>query len=143
MDYILNHEVNDTIIKIKMLDKIDAEDLRELERILWYELGTKEDYFNVTNQDNLAAFIRSIVGIEQDAINMKFSEYLNTNLLSSKQQEFVKSIINYVRQNGDITREDLVEKSPFKDIDFDELFNDKIEVVLKVIKNLNESIIIN
>jgi type I restriction enzyme, R subunit len=143
MDYILNHEVNDTIIKIKMLDKIDAEDLRELERILWHELGTKEDYFNVTNQENLAAFIRSIVGIEQDAINMKFSEYLNSNILSSKQQEFVKSIINYVRQNGDISREDLVEKSPFKDIDVVGLFNDQIDVVLKVIKNLNETILVN
>ncbi len=142
IDYLLSNEVNETIIKIKMLDKITAEDLKELERILWQELGTKDDYFNVTKEENLAVFIRSIVGIEQEAINQKFSEYLNTNILSSKQQEFVKSIINYVQQNGDITKQDLVDKSPFSDFDVVELFDDKIGVLINVINNLHESILV-
>jgi len=142
IDYLLSNEVNETILKIKMLDKITAEDLKELERILWQELGTKDDYFNVTKEENLAVFIRSIVGIEQEAINQKFAEYLNTNILSSKQQEFVKSIINYVQQNGDITKQDLVEKSPFSDFDVVGLFNDKIDILLKVINNLHESILV-
>lgn len=142
IDYLLSNEVNETIIKIKMLDKITAEDLKELERILWQELGTKDDYFIVTKEENLAVFIRSIVGIEQEAINQKFAEYLNTNILSSKQQEFVKSIINYVQQNGDITRQDLVEKSPFSDFDVVGLFNDKIDILLNVINNLHDSIVV-
>jgi len=142
IDYLLSNEVNETIIKIKMLDKINAEDLKELERILWQELGTKDDYFNVTKEENLAVFIRSIVGIEQEAINQKFAEYLNTNILSSKQQEFVKSIINYVQQNGDITKQDLVEKSPFSDFDVVGLFNDKIDILISVINNLHESILV-
>ena len=142
IDYLLSNEVNETILKIKMLDKINAEDLKELERILWQELGTKDDYFNVTKEENLAVFIRSIVGIEQEAINQKFAEYLNTNILSSKQQEFVKSIINYVQQNGDITKQDLVEKSPFSDYDVVGLFNDKIDILLKVINNLHDSIVV-
>lgn len=142
IDYLLSNEVNETIIKIKMLDKINAEDLKELERILWQELGTKDDYFNVTKEENLAVFIRSIVGIEQEAINQKFSEYLNSNILSAKQQEFVKSIINYVQQNGDITKQDLVEKSPFNDFDVVGLFNDKIDILLNVINNLHDSIVV-
>jgi type I restriction enzyme R subunit len=142
IDYLLSNEINETIIKIKMLDRIDADDLKELERILWQELGTKDDYFNVTKEENLAVFIRSIVGIEQEAINKKFSEYLDTNILSAKQQEFVKSIINYVQQNGDITKQDLVEKSPFSDFDVVGLFNDKIDVLIKVINNLHESILV-
>lgn len=142
IDYLLSNKINETIIKIKMLEKITAEDLKELERILWQELGTKEDYFNVTKEENLAVFIRSIVGIEQEAINQKFSEFLNTNILSSKQQEFVKSIINYVQQNGDITKQDLVEKSPFSDFDVVGLFNDKIDILLNVINNLHDSIVV-
>ena len=142
IDYLLSNDVNETIIKIKMLEKITADDLRELERILWQELGTKDDYFNVTKEENLAVFIRSIVGIEQEAINQKFAEYLNTNILSSKQQEFVKSIINYVQQNGDITKQDLVEKSPFSDFDVVGLFNDKIDILISVINNLHESILV-
>lgn len=141
IDYLLSNEINETIIKIKMLDKITPDDLKELERILWQELGTKDDYFNVTKEENLAVFIRSIVGIEQEAINLKFSEYLNTNILSAKQQEFVKSIISYVQQNGDITKQDLVDKSPFSDFDVVELFNDKIDVLLNVVNNLHESVL--
>ena len=140
VDYLLSNDINETIIKIKMLDKITSEDLQELERILWQELGTKDDYFNVTNQENLAVFIRSIVGIEQEAINQKFSEYLNTNVLSSRQQEFVKTIIDYVRLNGDITKEDLANTSPFSDIDIVELFDSKVDVVLDIVKILNDSI---
>jgi type I restriction enzyme, R subunit len=140
IDYLLSNEINETIIKIKMLDKITSDDLKELERILWQELGTKDDYFNVTKEENLAVFIRSIVGIEQEAINEKFSEYLNTNILSAKQQEFVKSIINYVQQNGDVTKQDLVDKSPFSDFDVVGLFNDKVNVLIRVINNLHECV---
>ncbi|HCT62979.1 MAG TPA: hypothetical protein DIC19_02655 [Erysipelotrichaceae bacterium] len=142
IDYLLSNEINETIIKIKMLDKITFDDLKELERILWQELGTKVDYYNVTKEGNLAVFIRSIVGIEQEAINKKFSKYLNTNVLSAKQQEFVKSIISYVQQNGDITKQDLVDKSPFSDFDVVGLFDDKIDVLVRVIDNLHESILV-
>ncbi len=142
IDYLLSNKINETIIKIKMLDKITSEDLKELERILWEELGTKDDYFNITKEENLAVFIRSIVGIEQEAINQKFSEYLNSNILSAKQQEFVKSIISYVQQNGDITKQDLVDKSPFKDFDVVGLFYEKIDVLLKVINNLHDSVLV-
>jgi len=142
IDYLLSNDANETIIKIKMLDKIDANDLKELERILWQELGTKDDYFKVTKEENLAAFIRSIVGIEQAAINAKFSQYLDSNILTSKQQEFVKSIINYVQQNGDITRQDLVEKVPFNNFDVVDLFEDNIDILVHVINNLHESILV-
>lgn len=141
IDYLLSIDDNETINKIKNLEKINATDLEELERILWHELGTKDDYLEVTQEPNLAVFIRSIIGIEQEAINQKFNEYLNTGLLSSKQQEFVKSIINYVRQNGDITAEDLLEKSPFSDFDVVGIFDDKIGILLNVIKNLHESVL--
>lgn len=42
MDYLLRDTDNETILKIKMLERIDANDLVELERILWKELGTKK-----------------------------------------------------------------------------------------------------
>lgn len=143
IDYLLSNEINETIVKIKMLDKITADDLKELERILWQELGTRDDYFNITKEENLAVFIRSIVGIEQEAINQKFSEYLNTNILSSKQQEFVKSIIDYVRQNGDITGDDLANKYPFAGYDLTDIFDDKIFVLVQIISSLHDSITID
>lgn len=143
IDYLLVNWTNESIIKIKMMDKIDANDLKELERILWNELGSKDDYFNETSEENLAVFIRRLVGIEQEAINKEFSKYLATNILSAKQQEFVKSIINYVQQNGDITKQDLVEKSPFSDFDVVNLFKDKIQIVVDVVDHLHNRIIVS
>jgi type I restriction enzyme R subunit len=140
LDYLLSENKNETVSKIKNLDKLSSQDIKEIERILWEELGTKEDYFKVTDEQNLALFIRSIVGIEQEAINQKFSKYLQDNSLSSKQQEFVKEIIDYVRLNGDISREDLPNISPFSDYDIGKLFDRKVDIIFNVIKVFNESI---
>lgn len=51
-------------------------------------------------------------------------------------------IINYGRQNVDITKQDLVDKSPFSDYDVVGLFNDLIDVLTKVINSLHESILV-
>ena len=68
--------------------------------------------------------------MDELAINEKFGTYLNENVLNAQRQEFVKTIINYVNENGDIEREDLLNTSPFDDLDILELFGEKI-------KNLN------
>ncbi|XMB73092.1 DEAD/DEAH box helicase family protein [Mycoplasmatota bacterium WC30] len=142
IDYLIKNSFSETIVKIKMLEKLDQHDLNELEKILWEELGTKDEYFKVIGNENLAAFIRSLVGIEQKAINEKFNEYLNTNILNSKQQEFVKSIITYVQQNGDVTNSDLVNNTPFNDYDVIALFDNKVDVLKDVIFRLHDSIVV-
>ena len=124
IDYLIEHSDSEVIHKIQRLEKITNQDLKELERILWEELGTKEDYENTTDIDNIAVFVRSLIGLSQEAVNEKFGEYLNGSLLNSQQQEFLKSIINYVRENGDIKREDLIEKSPFDNYDILDLFGE-------------------
>lgn len=142
LDYLLEHSDNPTILKIKNLDKIDANDLMELENILWSELGTAEEYHESTSIDNLAVFIRSIVGIEQEAINEKFGDFLNENVLNSMQQEFVSSIVDYVRENGDIVPEDLIEKSPFDSYNLLDLFGDNVAIISKIINVLHGSVMV-
>ncbi len=73
--------------------------------------------------------------MDELAINEKFGTYLNENVLNAQQQEFVKTIINYVNENGDIEREDLLNTSPFDDLDILELFGEKM-VMLKRQKSL-------
>lgn len=141
IDYLAEHTDNVTIKKIQNLEQIDSSDLKELERILWCELGTADEYHSSTETDNLAAFIRSIVGIEQTVINEKFGEFLSGNLLNSQQQEFVKSIIDYVRENGDIVAEDLIEKSPFDNYDIVSLFGNNVPIVIDIVNAMHSSII--
>ena len=140
LDYLAEHSDHEIIRKIQNLDPIDSADLKELERILWNELGTEEEYYHTTDMDNLAVFIRSIVGVEQEAINKKFGKFLNDNVMNSQQQEFVKSIIDYVRENGDIRMEDLIEKSPFDSYDIRSLFGNNIVMVREIVNHLHSSI---
>lgn len=142
MDYLKEHVDSPTIYKIRHLEPITESDLHELERILWNELGSREDYEEDedTGSKPLAEFVRSVVGLDQETVNEKFGEYLNGSSLNAAQQEFVHTIINYVRENGDVSRE-LLENAPFKDFDIFELFGEKFPLVLKVIDELHNPII--
>lgn len=140
IDYLIEHSDNEVIHKIQRLEPITIEDLKKLEKILWEELGTKEDYEETTDIDNLAVFVRSLIGLSQEAVNEKFGEYLNGNILNAQQQEFVRAIINYARENGDISREDLLEKAPFDNYDITSLFGDNIASVLTIVGILHDSV---
>ena len=58
---------------------------------------------------------------------------MNGNALNAQQQEFVKAIINYVRENGDIKTEDLLEKSPFDNYDLVTLFGENIQAIIHIV----------
>ena len=84
--------------------------------------------------------MRSLVGLDQDTINRRFGEYLDGNNYNSTQQEFIKAIINYVRENGDISKEDLLDTQPFDNYDLMALFGDRVGAVLDVVNTLHDSI---
>ena len=141
IDYLIEHEDNETVKKIKNIEPITAEDLKELERILWKELGSEDDYRKTTDIDNLAAFIRSIVGVDQRAINEKFGAFLNDNVMNSQQQEFVKAVIDYVRENGDIETSVLIESAPFDNYDILSLFGPNIQFLTDMIEKIHNCIV--
>jgi len=140
IDYLLEHSSNPTILKIKNIEPLNEADFKELENILWVQTGTKDDYYQFTKIDNLAVFIRSIVGIEQEAVNKKFGEFLNDNYLTSEQQEFIYSIINYVRENGDVDIQTIIDDAPFDNYDILDLFGDKVSVVTNVVNTIHNCV---
>lgn len=140
IDYLAEHADIPVVRKIKNLEKVNEDDLRELERILWFELGTKNDYLNTTDIRNLAAFVRSVVGIEQRAVNEKFGKYLNGSALTVEQQEFLKTIIDYVRENGDISKTDLLEVAPFNEYNILAVFGESVPVVNDIVSTLENVI---
>lgn len=141
IDYLLEHSDSPVIKKIKNLEKINASDLKELERILWSELGSEEDYKRTTNTKNLAVFIRSLVGLEQSAINEKFGAFLSGNVLNPQQQEFVKTIIDYVRENGNIELTDLANTSPFNEYPIIDIFGENIGILQTIVNTFNNAVL--
>ena len=141
IDYLEAHGDNPVIKKIHNLEPINGEDLKTLEEVLWHELGTQDDYAQVTSIQNLAAFVRSLIGLSQEAVNEKFGQYLNDNTFNSQQQEFILTIINYVRENGDIELEDMVNTEPFNNYDLSEMFGTSLPMVISIVNTLHSSVI--
>ena len=121
LDYLNENSDNPVIQKIKNLEQLTIGDIRELEKVLWKDLGSKEDYEKQVGDKmygNVAVFIRSLVGINRDTALQKFSQFIDANTLNSVQLEYLKSILDYVSVNGDINTQIITNKEPFSDFDW-------------------------
>lgn len=141
IDYLQENQNIPVLQKIKNLEKITPKDMKELEKILWEELGTKSDYNKTTNQENLAIFIRSLIGLSQEAIQQKFGKFLSSNEeLNSQQIEFIRAIITYVQKNGDITAEDILNTPPFDNYDINAYFGEKINILMTIVNTIHSAV---
>lgn len=106
-DYLREHLPDDPALqKIYHLEQLDESDIARLEQIFWHELGTQEEYKAQTHTNpymhHVAAFIRSIIGIEQDAALEKYRQLTHGGELTRMQEEYLRMLIKYVCENGDI-----------------------------------------
>ena len=117
MDFLMQNRDIPVLEKIYGMQQLSDADIDELERVLWKELGTKRDYKDFTEGmmcgDNVAAFIRSLIGVDRKAAMRLFGDFISGADLNSEQEEFLSSIISYVCENGDITKEIVVNEAPF------------------------------
>ncbi len=117
LDFLSRNRNLPVLQKIYDMEQLTKADIDELERILWQELGSKEDYNKFTNGmpcgSNVAIFIRSILGVDRKNAVRMFSEFISGNELNAEQEDFLNTIIAYVCENGDITKEIVVNEAPF------------------------------
>ncbi len=112
--YIREHEDNEVIAKLKSNVPLNADDVHELEKILWSEVGTKEDYDTEVGAP-LGEFVRSIVGMDMNAAKEAFSDYLTNANLDSRQIYFVNQIVEYIVHNGMMKDMSVLQEAPFTD----------------------------
>ena len=84
-------------------------------------------------------FVRKIVGLEKEAVTKVLSTYLSQYNFNAKQQEFLQQVVHFVLQNGDIVPNDLYESSPFKQQDYDLIFENP-EPLYRFITFLHNSV---
>ena len=117
LDFLSQNRNLPVLQKIYDMEQLTKADVDELERILWQELGSKEDYNRFTSGmpcgSNVAIFIRSILGVDRKNAVRMFSEFISGNELNADQEDFLMTIISYVCENGDITKEIVVNEAPF------------------------------
>ena len=86
--------------KIYRLEHLSESDIKRLEEIFWHELGTEREYDATTQKnpyrENVAAFIRSIIGIEQETAFEKYRELIKGTEMTRMQEEYLRNLIRYV-----------------------------------------------
>ena len=113
--YVRQHSDNEVIAKLRSNIPLNSKDIKELEQILWSEIGTKADYVAEFGEKPLGEFVREIVGLDMSAAKAAFAEYLNDVNLDSKQIYFVNQIVEYIVRNGLMKDLSVLRESPFTD----------------------------
>lgn len=113
--YVRQHQDNIVIAKLKSNQPLTSLDIEALERILWSELGTKEQYQDEYGDKPLGEFVREIVGLDMNAAKTAFADYLNNTNLDSRQIYFVNQIVEYIVHNGIMKDLSVLQEAPFTD----------------------------
>lgn len=113
--YIRENSHHITISKLKSNLPISTAELNALEEMLFdgKERGTKENFIHEYGNQPLGRFIRSIIGLDIEAAQKVFSEFLHAGTLSANQITFVQNIINYLNVNGTLEPAMLFDTPPF------------------------------
>ncbi|MCL2859282.1 MAG: DEAD/DEAH box helicase family protein [Oscillospiraceae bacterium] len=136
--YFESNMENLTITKIRENKKLTKSEKRDIERILFEELGSKEDFNNTFGSTSVIEVVRQIVGLDKQTANSIFAKYINDNRLNTKQIEFVKLLIEYVSKNGIISMEELMEQ-PFNVLGSPaDVFEDDINTFMAIKKDIEE-----
>lgn len=142
LDFLASNRNHPVLQKIQNIEQLTSADFDALEKIFWQELGTKEDYLRYLRRESLddnlsvAAFVRILSGVDRTKALQLFTEFIQANELTADQEEYLKSILDYVCQNGDMVKAQLMQ-SPFDDY---EIFGGKFPAVARFVTLLHESI---
>lgn len=135
----LNGNLDNLIIyKIKHNQKLNDMEKKDLERIMFEELGNNNEFVEAFGNKNVIQVVRNIVGLDSETANKIFSKYINDNRLNSKQIQFVKMLIDYVIKNGTISLQVLTE-DPFSSLGaVSEVFEDNVGTFKLIKQDIEE-----
>ncbi|WP_044896171.1 DEAD/DEAH box helicase family protein [Bacillus alveayuensis] len=136
--YLKEHQDQIAIYKLRNNKPLTAQDVKLLEDILWKELGTREEYEKEFGGTPITRLVRQIVGLDRQAANEAFSEFLSEERLNSNQIKFVRLIIDYVIKNGYLEKK-VLQEEPFRALgSISELFKDNIDDAKRIIHIIDQ-----
>ena len=113
IDYLAKHTDNEVLRKIQNFEQLTTDDVNELQRIFWEELGTRTEFDEATNgkkyNHNVAAFIRVIQGVDRQKALALYTRFIKDGNLTGEQEQYLKEILNYLSENGDLLISDFME----------------------------------
>ncbi len=116
--YIRDNQNHMTIYKLRQNYPITAMDLSELERLLFVDtpFSDRQVFVQVYGSEQpLGQFIRSVVGLNPEAVKAAFSQFIANPAFNADQITFIQLILNYLTRNGYMEKEKLMGQ-PFTDL---------------------------
>ncbi len=135
------NESHIAILRLRKNEPLTPTDLRELERI-FADAGVAEptDLEQVRIEGGLGLFIRSLVGLDREAVQAAFSNFIGGRTLTANQIEFLNTVIDHLTEQGRMDAA-LLYESPFTDFNplgvagvFDEAATGEVIAILADIK---------
>jgi type I restriction enzyme R subunit len=115
--WLLEHEDNLTLQKLRRAKPLTKVDLDQLARLLVQDgIGDQSQIETATELSHgLGRFIRSLVGLERDSVAEAFSTFVSEASANARQIEFIDLIIEHLTAKGTMDPW-LLYESPFTDI---------------------------
>lgn len=137
--YLAQYQEHATIQRLRRNKQLTALDLEELERILLESgLGSLEDLNRAAN-DGLGLFVRSLVGLDREAVEEALSEFVTGTTLTAQQLNFLQVLTNHLVENGKVNPKALFD-SPYNELapsGPDVLFGDeKIGQLISILRSI-------
>ncbi|MCI8723972.1 MAG: DEAD/DEAH box helicase family protein [Ruminococcus sp.] len=133
--YLKEHKDHLAVYKLRRNKRLTAEEFAELERILWEELGTKEEYQKEYGETPVGRLVRKIVGVDREVVNAAFSAFMGEEKLNLNQMRFVRLMMDYITVNGNIEDNQVLMRDPFRSVgSITALFRDDLSVAQEIMK---------
>jgi len=136
--YLKQHQDDLVVYKLRNNKELTESDIKHLEKLLWQELGTEDDYHETFGDEPLVKLVAGLVGLEREAANQLFSDFISDQSLNSQQMEFVNLIVNHVVENGSLDKT-ILNDHPFNKYgSITKLFEGQIDTVKQIVKRIDE-----
>ena len=97
--------------KLRNNEHLTDSDWAELEQIFWHEVGTKSEFEEEAKpfDFSLGRFVRSLTGLDENALNTAFSDFLDIGVYNEFQIQMVKHIIDGLKEFGTLQKNEMTE----------------------------------
>ena len=131
---------DEVLQKIYRNEILSHDDISSLEKILWQDLGTREDYEKEFGDMKILKLIRKINGLDEEAVRKAFADFHKSTKLNYIQSKFLSTVMEYIMKNGYLDPRDF-QYEPFKSLGsiskiFEHNRND-LNSILGIIREIN------
>ncbi len=108
--YVEENADKSSLKKLRNNEHLTDDEWSELEQIFWHEVGTISEYEKEANGFSLGRFIRTLTGLDDEALQSAFSDFLDAGSYTECQIQMVKYIIDGLKEYGTLQKDEMTEE---------------------------------